>query len=227
MLNIEPIGCGEIRGVGERTLCQKSDIDYCIYEFPPQIRTVRIIDCANKMFHLSFPFTVFVTMKIKHYVWNKLHGMYSHLFAFWSKTSLGLGTDSIDSLLYIPLLPNIGDTGLVCLGSNVPPYDTPSLELIRRFWQTPFYSEDRICWPGFNALQSTDFRSYANWERITREDPSRIMQFEFPCGCYLTRGIMSVYALLPGGYSWIHKTSQGTLVIYDGVNHGGAIWDTK
>jgi hypothetical protein len=174
------------------------NIDYEIYESPPQKRTIKIRKISTLRFEsyrLGFPFSIFVSVKASR--GNAITPNYTLLFAYWSRIHFD---GQLSSEVGVPLLPNIFETGQVCLGGSGHP---SPLELIDLFWNKPFSPDDAATWREGNLLGHTELKSYLNWEKMTKKNSKKIMQIYWPRTITLREGLSSPFSLSNSWYNWI------------------------
>jgi len=157
--------------VGDRQSCRevfRSERMHVV-EYPPQVRVCKFDHChrQNERRHLAMPFMQFTRFLGR-------QGLSLHV----SFTNEPL--ESLKQEVFFPPLPNVWYPSLqVCL-MNCP---NISFEAVMRdFWNTQYLDcED---WYGYPVLdKETPMRTYLRWERMTREDPTFILDVKWTHPC--------------------------------------------
>lgn len=139
-----------------------------VIEFLPQSRTCKFHLYGNHTKHfLSFPFMQFTR------IWAD--GM-TTLHVSFSQEPLEEGLDALSQEIGWPPLPNVWyPSGQCCLMHS--PSNTFQ-DMMTYFWNTEYL--DCETWYSFPVLdKETPMRTYQKWEKMTKEDPSFIMDVEW------------------------------------------------
>ena len=160
------------RRVGSRKSCREVHRSRYMHvvEYPPQIRVCKFnLHCQNSQRYLAMPF-----MQFTRYLGKQ--GLSLHV----SFTNEPLR--SIRQEVYFPLLPNIWYPSLqVCLMSVT---STDFAQVVRNFWNTRYLDcEDWYCFPVID--RETPMRTHQKWERLTKEDPTFILDVKWTHSCRL------------------------------------------
>jgi hypothetical protein len=158
--------------VAERESCREVYLSELLHvvEYPPQVRVCKFaMHGQNSQRYLAMPF-----MQFTRYAGEQ--GLSLHV----SFTNEPL--QSIKQEVFFPPLPNVWFPSLqVCL-MNCP--GTGFTQVMKDFWNTRYLDcEDWYCFPVLD--KETPIRTYQRWERMTKEDPTFILDVEWTHPCRL------------------------------------------